>query len=71
MSAEITAEQVVQAARSLPEGEFTRADLAGKLGVERPEVRTGFKAARQAGQIEKAGDSPDGTRRFRLPRVPS
>jgi hypothetical protein len=62
----VTADDVVRAARELGKDEFSRDDLGEKLGVERPELKPGFKAARVAGQIEKVGKDADGTGRFRL-----
>ena len=66
MSETITQDQVVDAAKSLGQDDFTRADLAGELKVERKQLKQGFKAARQAGDLEKIGDDDDGTGRFRL-----
>lgn len=66
MSETITQDQVVDAAKSLGKDDFTRADLAGQLNVERKQLKQGFKAARQAGSLEKIGDDDDGTGRFRL-----
>ena len=66
MSDTITEDQVVSAAKDLGQDDFTRADLAGQLKVERSELKQGFKAARQAGSLEKIGDDKDGTGRFRL-----
>ena len=66
MSQTITQDQVVTAAKDLGQDDFTRADLAGKLKVQRSELKQGFKAARQAGSLEKIGDDKDGTGRFRL-----
>jgi len=63
---EITAEDVVGAAQELGKDEFSRDDLGEKLGVERPELKPGFKAARQAGRIEKVRKDADGTGLFRL-----
>lgn len=66
MPQEITPDQVVTAARDLGQAEFTRADLAGKLEVERPAIKQGFKAARQAGRLEKVRNDDEGTGVFRL-----
>jgi hypothetical protein len=66
MTKTVTAEDVVRAARELGKDEFSRDDLGEKLGVERPELKPGFKAARVAGQIEKVRKDADGTGRFRL-----
>ena len=48
MSQTITSEQVVSAARDLNRTEFTRADLATELNVQRSDLKEGFKAARPA-----------------------
>ena len=61
-----TQEQVVEAARSLDQSEFTRDDLAGKLGVRKPKMKEGFKAARRAGQLEKVRNDEEGTGYFRV-----
>jgi hypothetical protein len=61
-----TQDQVVQAAKALGKPEFTRAELAGQLGVQGAELREGFRAAKKAGQLQKARDDDDGTRYFRL-----
>ena len=66
MSETITEEQVVDAAKGLGKDDFTRADLATELKVDRKQLKQGFKAARQAGSLEKIGDDDDGTGRFRL-----
>jgi hypothetical protein len=56
----------VQAAQSLDKQEFTRDDLAAKLGAKKSEFKEGFKAARQAGKLEKLREDKDGTGVFRL-----
>jgi len=66
MSQTITADQVVSAAQDLGQAEFTRADLAEKLNVERKELKEGFKAARQSGDLEKIRNDEDGTGLFKL-----
>jgi hypothetical protein len=66
MSQTITSEQVVSAARDLDRAEFTRADLATALDVQRSELKEGFKAARKAGSLEKIRDDEEGTGLFRL-----
>lgn len=58
-------EAVVEAARALG-SEFTRDDVAEKLGVERQKMRNGWRAAKQAGQIEKIGENADGTNLFKV-----
>jgi len=66
MSQTPTQEQVVDAARQLDQDEFSRADLAGKLEVERTDMKQGFKAARQAGRLEKVREDDSGKSLFRL-----
>ena len=66
MSQTPTQEQVVDAARQLNQDEFSRADLAGKLEVERTDMKQGFKSARQAGRLEKVRDDDSGKSLFRL-----
>jgi hypothetical protein len=61
-----TQADVVQAAQSLDKQEFTRDDLAAKLGAKKSDFKDGFKAARQAGQLEKLREDQDGTGIFRL-----
>ncbi len=60
-----TQEQVVDAARSLGREEFTREDVAEKLGAEVSEMRPSWKAAKDAGDFEKVRNE-DGKRLFRL-----
>jgi DNA-binding transcriptional regulator LsrR (DeoR family) len=62
----ITADQVVEAARDLDQEEFTRGDLASKLGVEKPDIRPAFRKARRAGRLEKVRDDEENTAYFRL-----
>ena len=66
MSETITAEKVVEAAQGLGQEEFTRGDLAEKLGVEKPDIRKGFRQARQSGRLEKVRDDEENTGYFRL-----
>jgi DNA-binding transcriptional regulator LsrR (DeoR family) len=66
MSETITAEQVLEAAQGLGQEEFTRGDLAEKLGVEKPDIRKGFREARQSGRLEKVRDDEENTGYFRL-----
>ena len=62
----ITEEQLVDAARELGQDEFTRGDVASKLGVEKPELRQAFAKARKAGMLEKVRDDEENTGYFRL-----
>jgi DNA-binding MarR family transcriptional regulator len=66
MPQEITADQVVEAAQALGQEEFTRGDLAAKLGVEKTDIKPAFRTARQAGRLEKVRDDEDNTGHFRL-----
>ena len=68
MADTISPQQVIAAARDLGTPEFTRGDLAEKLGVEKPDLKKGFRQARQAGRIEKVRDDEEGTGHFRLVR---
>ena len=64
--AEITPDQVVEAAKELGKDEFTRKDLAQQLGVEQTDIRRGVRGARQAGKLDKVRDDEEGTGHFRL-----
>ena len=66
MSEGVTSDQVVEAARELGQAEFTRGDLAEKLGVGKPKIRKGFREARKAGRFEKVRDDEENTAHFRL-----
>jgi hypothetical protein len=64
--ANITSQQLLEAARGLDKPEFTRADLAQKLGTGRGELRDAFKGARREGAIEKTGEDANGKGLFRV-----
>ena len=66
MSKSITEDQVVATAQELGKDEFTRADLAEKLGVEKPDLSKPFRQARRAGRLDKVRDDDEGTGHFRL-----
>jgi len=66
MANTITADEVVGAAKELPQEEFTRADVAEKLGVKKPELQKAFKAARRSGRVKKVRDDEENTGHFRL-----
>ena len=66
MAQNMTADQVVDAAKELDESEFTRLDIAEKLGVTKPDLHTGFKDARRAGRLEKVRDDADNNGVFKL-----
>jgi len=63
MAQPATQEQVLEAARSLDRDEFTRDDVAEKLGLEISEMQPSWKAAKEAGQLQKV---EGGERLFRL-----
>ena len=64
--ADITADQVVEAAKALGKDEFNREEVAGQLGVDKQEIRPAFREARQAGRLEKTRDDKDNTGYFKL-----
>jgi len=66
MSNTITPDQIVGAAEELDQPEFTRSQLAEKLGVKTTELKDGFKAARQSERLEKVRDDDEGTGIFKL-----
>ena len=66
MAQEYTAEQVVEAAKELDQEEFTRADIAGQLGVEKADVKRAFNKARKNDLIEKTRDDAENTGHFKL-----
>jgi hypothetical protein len=66
MAPNITEDQIVESARDLGKPEFTRADLAEKLGVGTPELHKPFRAARRAKRLDKVRDDEEGIGHFRL-----
>ena len=66
MQLTVTEDQLVEAAKELDKDEFTRADVAGKLGVDKPDLKQAFVAAKKAGRLEKTRDDEDNTGHFRL-----
>ena len=66
MNLTITADQLVEAAQALDQEEFTRADVARQLGVEKPELKQAFVRARKNGRVEKVRDDEENTAHFRL-----
>ena len=66
MSEPITLEQVVEAAKGLGKEEFTRAEVAAALNVDRKELRDSFKAARKGGHLSKVRTDDNGKRYFKL-----
>ncbi len=66
MQVTVTEEQLIEAAKELDQDEFTRGDVAGKLGVPKPDLKQAFVSARKAGRLEKVRDDEDNTGHFRL-----
>lgn len=66
MARTITGDQLVGAATELSQEQFTRADLAERLGVEKSELKQAFRAARRSGRVEKVGEDDKNTGHFRL-----
>jgi DNA-binding transcriptional regulator LsrR (DeoR family) len=66
MARDITSDQIVDAAKDLDKAEFTRAQVAEKLGVKTTDLKQGFKEARESNRIEKLRDDEQGTGQFRL-----
>jgi DNA-directed RNA polymerase specialized sigma subunit len=66
MADTITEDQIVQAAQELGKDEFTRLEIAEKLGVDREELQPAFKAAREGGRLERVDETDEGKPRFRL-----
>ena len=66
MQLTVAEDQLVEAAQQLDQDEFTRADMAGKLGVEKPDLKQAFVRARKAGRLEKVRDDEDNTGYFKL-----
>jgi DNA-binding MarR family transcriptional regulator len=64
--ANVSAEQVLAAARELGQDEFSRGDIAEKLGVEKPDIKAGFRRARKDGKLEKVRDDEENTGYFKL-----
>ena len=63
---EITADQVVEAAKALGKEEFSRGDLAAQLGVDKQDIKPAFREARQGGRLEKTRDDAENTGYFKL-----
>ena len=66
MQLTVTEDQLVEAAKELGQDEFTRGDVADKLGVEKPELKQAFVRARKAGRVEKVRDDEENTAHFKL-----
>ena len=63
---DITADQVVEAAKALGKDEFSLGDLAAQLGVEKQDIKPAFREARQGGRLEKTRDDDENTGYFKL-----
>jgi hypothetical protein len=66
MPKDITEDQVVATAKELGQDEFTRGDLAEKLGVEKTDLSKPFRQARRAGRLDKTRDDDEGIGHFKL-----
>lgn len=66
MQLTVTEDQLIEAAKDLGQDEFTRGDVAAKLGVDKPELKQAFVHARKAGRLEKVRDDEDNTGYFKL-----
>jgi hypothetical protein len=66
MAQNITEDQIVESAQDLGKPEFTRADLAEKLGVDTPALHKPFRAARRAKRLDKVREDDEGIGQFRL-----
>ena len=66
MQLTVTEEQLITAAQQLDQDEFTRADVARQLEVEKPDLKQAFVRARKSGRLEKVRDDEDNTGHFRL-----
>jgi DNA-binding transcriptional regulator LsrR (DeoR family) len=66
MAQDYSADQIVAAAKELGQEEFTRADIAAQLGVEKSDVKSGFNQARKTELIEKTRDDAENTGHFKL-----
>ena len=66
MQLTVTEDQLIEAAQKLDQDEFTRADVAGELGVDKPDLKQAFVHARKAGRLIKVRDDEENTGHFRL-----
>lgn len=66
MAQSYTPDQIVDAAAKLDQDEFTRADIAGQLGVEKSDVKQAFNQARKQELIEKTRDDAENTGHFKV-----
>ena len=66
MQLTVTEDQLIDAAQQLDQDEFTRGDVAGQLGVAKPDLKQAFLHAGKAGRLVKVRDDEDNTGHFRL-----
>lgn len=66
MPKDITQDKLIATAQDLDQDQFTRADLAEKLGVDKTDLKDSFREARRAGRLDKVGEDNEGTGQFRL-----
>lgn len=66
MAETVTSDQLAAAARGFEKDEFTRAELADKLGVQVSDIKQAVKEAREAGRIDWTGENEEGKGLFRL-----
>jgi hypothetical protein len=66
MAETVTSDQLAAAARGLEKDQFTRAELADKLGVQVSDIKQAVKEARQEGRIDWTGENEEGKGLFRL-----
>ena len=66
MSESLTSTSIVEAAQALGKDEFCREDIAGQLGVDKPDIKPAFREARKLGKLEKVRDDEENTAYFRL-----
>jgi DNA-binding MarR family transcriptional regulator len=66
MEGHVTPEQLLATARDLDGDEFTRPELADRLGVRAQDLTDAVRSARQSGGLEKVRDDDKGRGVFRL-----
>jgi hypothetical protein len=66
MEGQVNPEQLIATARDLDGDEFTRAEVADRLGVRTQDLKDAMKSARQSGRLEKVREDDDGKGVFRL-----
>jgi DNA-binding transcriptional regulator LsrR (DeoR family) len=66
MAETVTSDQLAAAARGFEKDQFTRAELADKLGVQVSDIKQAVKEAREAGRIDWIGENEEGKGLFRV-----